>query len=73
MLERGDPPRCWRCEQLQPDPDAAEALELHGLLELGMSWELALTAMHWTGTADELRALAGRVAVIRDELQRKDT
>jgi hypothetical protein len=37
------------------------------MLELGMSWELALEAAAWSGTRDDLRALAHRIAMIRSE------
>jgi hypothetical protein len=45
--------------------DLQEAAELHRLLELGMSWELALIVLGWTGTRDELRALAHRIETLR--------
>ena len=39
------------------------------LLRQGMPWDLALAAADWTGASEELRALARRVAVIREEME----
>jgi hypothetical protein len=37
-----------------------------------MTWDMALELLGWTGTRDELHALAHRVMVIRDEVARND-
>jgi hypothetical protein len=67
----GEQPACWECERTALGPEDADALHLQGLLELGMSWELALDALSWTGTAEELRALARKVRIIRSETGEK--
>ena len=63
----GEQPACWECERTALGPEDVDALHLHGLLELGMSWELALDAQSWTGTAEELRTLARKIGIIRGE------
>ena len=50
----GEEPACWICERTQLAPDTAEALRVQNLLALGMSWELALEIVAWTGTRGEL-------------------
>lgn len=39
---------------------------MDGLLQLGMSWDLALETLGWRGTRDELLGLARRVGVLRE-------
>lgn len=68
MLAEGALPRCWMCARTAWTLDAADALAVHQLLGQGMSWELALTAIGWVGTRDELRMLAEHVAIVTREL-----
>jgi hypothetical protein len=72
MRDRGTPAECWVCARVQFTAAHVEALELDRMLSLGMSWELALEALSWVGTREELRALTGRVAVIRSALQTEE-
>ena len=64
----GEQPACWECERTALGPEDADAVHLNELLDLGMSWELALDALSWTGSAAELRALARKIGIIRSEL-----
>ena len=66
----GEQPACWECERTAIGPAEADALQLHRLLELGMGWELALSAMSWAGTRDDLAALATRIETIKSELSK---
>lgn len=68
-MAAGAQPSCWTCERTRLSADAHEAIDLVQFLDLGMGWEMALEALGWRGTQEDLAELANTVATIRQERQ----
>jgi len=61
----GEQPRCWTCERTEQDAVLEEAILLERRLRQGMSWDLALESIGWSGTQEDLGQLADLVGVVR--------
>lgn len=66
-MAAGEQPTCGSCDRTRMPPTGYEAGDLVQFLDLGMGWDVALDALGWRGTQDELVAIAHRVALIRAE------